>query len=60
LPPEDQNEQQARPSWVTDELLEKTVKVWSRVSGRLVTREEAMAILLNVSRLIECACPLTG
>jgi len=57
LPPEDQSEEQARPSWVTDELLEKTVKVWSRVMGRKVNIEEALEMVKSVGRLMGLVHP---
>ena len=44
---------QALASWMTDELLEKTQKVWSKVYGRSVTQFEAVQILRNVKRLAE-------
>jgi hypothetical protein len=54
LPPEDQSEEQTRP-WVTDELLERTVKLWSAVYGRRVSVQEAMEMVKRVGRLIELA-----
>lgn len=43
----------ARPEWVDDELLAKTVDVWSRIYGRSLTSAEAIEILLNFGRLID-------
>jgi hypothetical protein len=59
LPPEDQNEEQARPSWMTDELLEKTVKVWSKINGRAISDVEALEILVNAGRLMDKIYSLT-
>lgn len=44
---------QALAGWMTDELLEKTQKVWSKVYGRSVTQFEVVQILRNVKRLAE-------
>jgi hypothetical protein len=58
LPPEEaRNEEQALPSWVTDELLEKTVKVWSRVMSRTVTTEEAVEMVKSAGRLMGLVHP---
>jgi len=38
-------------AWITDELLEETIDVWSEACGRPVTEEEAVEILVNVRRL---------
>ena len=32
-------------AWVSDELLEKTVEIWSKAYGRPITTQEAMEIL---------------
>ena len=39
------------PSWISDELLAETQRVWSSVYGREVAVAEATEILLNVKRL---------
>lgn len=40
-------------AWITDALIEKTRRVWSKVYGRVVTAEEAVEILVNVKRFAE-------
>lgn len=40
-------------SWITDELIADTRKVWSKVYGRLLEPNEAVEILMNVRRLAE-------
>ena len=40
-------------SWISDELLIKTQRVWSKAYGRSVDREEAIEILTNVKQLAE-------
>ena len=40
-------------AWVSDELLEKTVEVWSKAYGRPITTQDAMEILVNVKRFAE-------
>ncbi len=40
-------------AWVSDQLLARTVDVWSRDYGRPVTTQEAMEILNNVKRFGE-------
>jgi hypothetical protein len=40
-------------AWITDELLERTQRVWSRVYGRPIDEREALEILLNVKRFAE-------
>ncbi len=37
--------------WMTDELLDKTVQVWSGIYGRTISRSEAIEILRNVTNL---------
>jgi hypothetical protein len=60
LPPEDQNEEQTRPSWVTDELLEKTVKVWSRLLGRQESVNEATEMINQADSLLQLIHPPLG
>lgn len=38
-------------AWITDELLQYTREVWSKVYGCSVSEEEAIEMLLNVKRL---------
>ncbi len=40
-------------AWITDELLNRTRQVWSRVYGRPIDEREALEILLNVRRFAE-------
>lgn len=37
--------------WMTDELLDETVQVWSGIYGRTISRSEAIEILRNVTNL---------
>lgn len=39
--------------WITDDLLEKTRRVWSKQYGRPITPEEAIEICVNVKRFAE-------
>ncbi|MFO8014268.1 MAG: hypothetical protein R6X20_13290 [Phycisphaerae bacterium] len=45
------NERPLATAWITDELLEETIDVWSEAYGRPITEEEAVEILVNVRRL---------
>ena len=40
-------------AWISDELLAKTQRVWSRELGRPVGVEEAVEMLTNVKHLAE-------
>jgi hypothetical protein len=40
-------------AWISDELIEDTVSVWSEYLGRPVERDEAIEMLQNVKRLAE-------
>ncbi len=42
-------------AWISDELLAKTQRVWSKAFGRPVGVEEAVEILANVKHLAEAA-----
>jgi len=53
LPPEETKVEALPPAWVTEELIEKTVRVWSRIHGRTISGVEAMEILAGVGRLVE-------
>ncbi len=39
--------------WISDELLNRTIDVWSRAYGRPVSEEEAIGMLMNIKRLGE-------
>ena len=39
-------------SWISPELLEDTIRVWSRQSGRVIGKIEAIEILINARRLM--------
>ena len=40
-------------AWISDELLAKTRRVWSKAYGRPVSTEEAVEILTNVKHMAE-------
>jgi len=40
-------------AWITDELLARTIDVWSANYGRPISKDEAVEILMNVKRLAE-------
>ena len=40
-------------AWISDELLAKTVDVWSANYGRPISDDEAVEILMNVKRMAE-------
>ena len=39
------------PAWVTEELIEETLRVWQPRYKHTLTREDAVGIILSVSRL---------
>ncbi len=39
--------------WISDELLDRTIDVWSRAYGRPVSEKEAIGMLMNIKRLGE-------
>lgn len=41
------------PDWVTAELIEHTIRVWQPRYPEPLTRDDALAIILNVGRLFE-------
>ena len=41
------------PTWVTAELIEKTIRVWQRFYEAPLTVDDALGIILNVSGLVE-------
>ncbi|MEX0643373.1 MAG: hypothetical protein WD468_11760 [Pirellulales bacterium] len=40
-------------AWISEELLAKTIDVWSANYGRPISEDEAVEILMNVKRLAE-------
>lgn len=40
-------------AWITDELIEKHQRLWSRKYGRAITEEEAVEIIMNIKRFAE-------
>lgn len=42
---------EALPSWITEELIGRTLKIWNPRYGGVLTRDDAIAIILSVSRL---------
>lgn len=40
--------------WISDELVEHTIRVWSKQYGRQISVAEAVEICVNVTRLAEC------
>ena len=41
------------PGWVTSSLLEQTQEIWGKRSGITITPDEALAIILRVSTLLD-------
>ena len=41
------------PSWITEDLIEETIRVWQRFCEYPLTEEDALVFLLNVSELLE-------
>ena len=39
--------------WISDQLMDRTIDVWSRAYGRPVNEEEAIGMLMNIKRLGE-------
>lgn len=40
-------------AWITDEWIERSIDVWSKVYGRPISEDEAVEILVNLKRLID-------
>lgn len=40
-------------AWITDELIEKHQRLWSKRYQRDITREEAIEIIMNIKRFAE-------
>lgn len=40
--------------WISDELDEHTIRVWSKQYGRQISVAEAVEICVNVTRVAEC------
>lgn len=43
----------AVPSWVTDELVEQTIRVWQPYYAIPLTREDAIEMIQEVGRLLD-------
>jgi hypothetical protein len=41
------------PSWITEELIEETIRVWQRFYDEPLSEENALVCLLDVSELLE-------
>ena len=55
-PDQGPNQAPERPlsiAWISDELLAKTQRVWSKAYGRPVSSKEAVEILTNVKHMAE-------
>ena len=50
----------AHPKWMSQELIEQTMRVWSVALRREVKESEAVEMLMNVRRLSEVARRNTG
>ena len=37
--------------WISEELIEETQQVWSKAYGRVITRAEAIEMLVNVKHV---------
>ena len=49
----------ARPlqtQWLSEERIAEARRVWSKAYGRVIDRDEAVEILMNVRRLAEVLC----
>ena len=44
--------------WMTDELLDETVRVWSKIYRRTISRKEAVEILRNTRNFYELICTI--
>ena len=42
-----------RPSWITPELIEDTLKTWQPYYGKYLTTDDALEILLTVGHLLD-------
>lgn len=51
--PTNKRESSRLPRWMTKELIEETVRVWSAKLGRRVAECEAVEMLQNVKRLVD-------
>ncbi len=40
-------------AWISNDLLRRTVEVWSEAYGRPISEDEAMEILMNIKRMAE-------
>jgi hypothetical protein len=41
------------PGWVTEELVAQTLETWQSLADRLLTPNDALAMLINISQLFE-------
>jgi len=41
------------PRWVTAELIDRTIRVWQPYYSKKLTRQDALAMVMNVSELLE-------
>jgi len=41
------------PEWVTEELIAQTLEVWQPLADRVLTPDDALAMLINVCQLFE-------
>jgi hypothetical protein len=41
------------PTWVTSELIEKTIRTWQPYYRKALTKEDAIEIIYNAARLID-------
>ena len=39
-------------AWINEDLVEETQRVWSKAYGRVVTRNEAVEMLVNVKHVV--------
>lgn len=45
------------PTWITSELIDKTISVWQRFYDRPLTAEDAVEMLMRVSHLMKVLHP---
>jgi hypothetical protein len=50
----------AHPAWVTDDLIETTLKVWQPYYDAPLTREDAIDMILATSQLFNALAPVRG
>ena len=47
-------------SWISPALVEDTIRVWSKLSRRVIGKVEAVEILINARRLMVLAQKIAG